>query len=96
MKICTVNVPNNFIEIMKRLIHTEDNPEGLYASRSELIRYALKEYIKAYLGGEEIRELLLEKVKRPKDGWIQVPRIKKNDKGEEEVIYTQHRVIREA
>jgi len=41
MKICTVNLPEPFIAAMERII----SEYGLYPSRSELIRVALREFI---------------------------------------------------
>jgi len=41
MKIVTVNVPESYIEAIKKLI----GREGLYPSRSELIRCAVREFL---------------------------------------------------
>ncbi|HUW90645.1 MAG TPA: ribbon-helix-helix domain-containing protein [Candidatus Nanopelagicaceae bacterium] len=41
MKIVTVNVPENYIEAIKKLI----GRDGLYPSRSELIRCAVREFL---------------------------------------------------
>ena len=41
MKIVTVNVPESYIEAIKRLI----GENGLYPSRSELIRCAVREFL---------------------------------------------------
>jgi Arc/MetJ-type ribon-helix-helix transcriptional regulator len=41
MKIVTVNVPESYIEAIKKLI----GRDGLYPSRSELIRCAVREFL---------------------------------------------------
>lgn len=41
MKICTVNIPESYIEAMRKL--TGEN--GLYPSRSELIRCAVRQFL---------------------------------------------------
>lgn len=41
MKICTVNLPEPFISAMKKLVLEY----GLYPSRSELIRVAVREFL---------------------------------------------------
>jgi len=41
MKICTVNVPESYVEAIKKLV----GEEGLYPSRSELIRCAVRDFL---------------------------------------------------
>ncbi len=41
MKIVTVNIPESFIDIIKKLV----GEHGLYPSRSELIRVAVREFL---------------------------------------------------
>ena len=41
IKICTVNVPESYIEAIKKLV----GQDGLYPSRSELIRCAVREFL---------------------------------------------------
>lgn len=41
LKIVTVNVPESYIETIKKLV----GPDGLYPSRSELIRVAVREFL---------------------------------------------------
>ena len=41
MKICTVNVPESYIEAINKLI----GPDGLYPSRSELIRNVVRSFL---------------------------------------------------
>ena len=42
MKICTINVPESYIEAINKLIGADN---GLYPSRSELIRVAVREFL---------------------------------------------------
>ena len=41
MKICTINIPESYIEHIKKLV----GEDGLYPSRSELIRVACREFL---------------------------------------------------
>ncbi|MEJ2278725.1 MAG: type II toxin-antitoxin system ParD family antitoxin [Candidatus Lokiarchaeota archaeon] len=41
MKICTVNLPENYITAMEKLV----GDKGLYPSRSELIRCAVRDFL---------------------------------------------------
>lgn len=45
MKIVTVNVPESYIDLMSKLV----GPDRLYFSRSELIRAAVRDFIKKEL-----------------------------------------------
>ncbi len=42
MKIVTVNIPEAYLPVIERLT---DPDEGLYPSRSELIRFAVRDYL---------------------------------------------------
>ena len=77
MKIVTVNVPESYIEAIKKLV----GRDGLYPSRSELIRCATREFL--------IKELkLAENMKKYPDikieddfddkNFVRVPMVKKD------------------
>lgn len=45
MKIVTVNIPEAYLEAINRLLDNKEHPGGLYPSRSELIRVAVREFL---------------------------------------------------
>jgi len=82
MKIVTVNVPESYIEAIKKLV----GRDGLYPSRSELIRVAVREFL--------LKELKLaenmakyEKVEIIEDfdeeNFVRVPIESKDENGDE-------------
>jgi Arc/MetJ-type ribon-helix-helix transcriptional regulator len=86
MKIVTINVPQSYVNAMKKL--TGEN--GFYPSRSELIRVAVREFLIGELNwAKELSESIVKLDKdedednKDKDNYIQVP-IRKRRKGEKE------------
>ena len=82
MKIVTVNIPESYLESIKRLI----GANGLYPSRSELIRCAVREFlIKELRRANEIikyKEVNIEKI--DDKNFVRVP-IEKIDENNEPV-----------
>jgi len=82
MKIVTVNIPESYLESIKRLI----GENGLYPSRSELIRCAVREFlIKELRRANEIikyKEVSIEKI--DDKNFVRVP-IEKIDENNEPV-----------
>ena len=82
MKIVTVNIPESYLESIKRLI----GENGLYPSRSELIRCAVREFlIKELRRANEIikyKEVSIEKI--DDKNFVRVP-IEKMDENNEPV-----------
>ena len=82
LKIVTVNVPESYIESIKRLI----GENGLYPSRSELIRVAVREFlIKELRSANEMikyKEVQVEKL--DDKNFVRVP-IEKMDENNEPV-----------
>lgn len=92
LKIVTVNVPESYIEAIKKLI----GADGLYPSRSELIRVAVREFI--------IRELKmaknLMKDEEPEDddfdeeNFVRVPIERENEDGEQIQKFKTYKIIK--
>ncbi|MHA2180163.1 MAG: ribbon-helix-helix domain-containing protein [Promethearchaeota archaeon] len=82
MKIVTVNIPESYLESIKRLIG--DN--GLYPSRSELIRCAVREFLIKELrrATELIKYKEVEIEKLDDKNFVRVP-IEKMDENNEPV-----------
>ncbi len=82
MKIVTVNIPETYLESIKRLI----GEDGLYPSRSELIRCAVRDFlIKELKRANEIikyKEVEVEKI--DDKNYVRVP-IEKMDENNEPV-----------
>ena len=92
MKIVTVNIPESYLESIKKLV----GDDGLYPSRSELIRVAVREFL--------IRELKMannmakykeEKVEEIDDeNYVRVPVERLNEKDEPIREFKTYKVIR--
>lgn len=92
IKIVTVNIPESYIEAIEKLVGNE----GLYPSRSELIRVAVREFL--------IRELKMannmakykeEKVEEIDDeNYVRVPVERLNEKDEPIREFKTYKVIR--
>ena len=79
MKIVTVNVPESYIEAIERLIGND----GLYPSRSELIRCAVREFLlKELKMAKKFQQYTQEKtMDHPNDkNYVHIP-IEKPDNG---------------
>ncbi len=92
MKIVTVNVPESYIEAIKKLI----GQDGLYPSRSELIRCAVREFL--------IKELkLANSMAKYKDveiedfddeNFVRVPTESVNEKSEPIREFKQYKILK--
>ena len=82
LKIVTVNVPESYLESIKRLI----GENGLYPSRSELIRVAVREFLIKELrrANEMIKYKEVEVEKLDDKNFVRVP-IEKMDENNEPV-----------
>jgi len=82
MKIVTVNIPETYLESIKRLI----GEDGLYPSRSELIRCAVRDFLIKELkrANEIIRYKEVEVEKIDDKNYVRVP-IEKMDENNEPV-----------
>ncbi len=82
LKIVTVNVPESYIESIKRLI----GENGLYPSRSELIRVAVREFLIKELrrANEMIKYKEVQVEKLDDKNFVRVP-IEKMDENNEPV-----------
>lgn len=87
MKIVTVNIPEAYLDVIKKLVCNDDNPDGLYPSRSELIRCAVREFlIKEIDRADEIlkyQEVRTKEASVPIDkNLVRVPYEKLDENGE--------------
>ncbi len=82
MKIVTVNIPESYLESIERLI----GENGLYPSRSELIRCAVREFLIKELrrANEMIKYKEVEIEKLDDKNFVRVP-IEKRDENNEPV-----------
>ena len=82
LKIVTVNIPESYLESIERLI----GENGLYPSRSELIRVAVREFLIKELrrANEMIKFKEIEVEKLDDKNFVRVP-IEKMDKNNEPV-----------
>jgi len=82
LKIVTVNVPESYLESIKRLI----GENGLYPSRSELIRVAVREFLIKELrrANETIKYKEVQVEKLDEKNFVRVP-IEKMDENNEPV-----------
>jgi len=92
MKIVTVNIPESYITAIKKLV----GENGLYPSRSELIRVAVREFL--------IRELKMAKnimnYEAPEgdeldeENFVRVPIENKDDQGETYREFKTYKIIK--
>lgn len=89
MKIVTINCPESYLEAIKKLV----GKKGLYPSRSELIREAVKHFL--------LREL--KKVKNRRDyveydldekQFVRVPIERKNENGDKVQEFKTYKILK--
>jgi len=82
LKIVTVNIPESYLESIKRLI----GENGLYPSRSELIRVAVREFLikELRMANEMIKYKEVEVEKLDEKNFVRVP-VEKMDENNEPV-----------
>lgn len=92
MKIVTVNIPETYIESIERLV----GDGGLYPSRSELIRCAVREFlIKELKRADDMLKNMPPKFPEldPKK-FVRVPNIKKDENGDPIKEFRTYKIIR--
>ena len=102
MKIVTVNVPQSYLEAIERLLDnkTHDN-NGLYPSRSELIRVAVREFlIREIKRTTEMtklkdtpKELQIKFVDDEKN-FVHIPKDSVNEKGEPVREFKTYKIVK--
>lgn len=96
MKIVTINVPESYITAIKEL--TGEN--GLYPSRSELIRCAVREFLLKEL--DLARSMEKYNLQEPEienfddKNFVRIPIEKTNDKNEKIMELKTYKILREA
>lgn len=99
MQIVTVNIPESYIEAMKDLLDNRDFSGGLYPSKSELIRVAVRDFLikelkktnHSLLGTLEEKE---EKEKNQDPNFIMVPIMKEKENGEHIIEFKEYKVLK--
>ena len=92
MKICTINVPESFVEDMEKLV----GEDGLYPSRSELIRCAVREFLLRKL---ELARKLLEQEEPQLENfddknYVRVPIENKDDDDEPSLSFKTYKILK--
>ena len=92
MKIVTVNVPESYIEIMAKLV----GANGLYPSRSELIRCAVRQFLLKEL--ENAKNLVKYNDSEPEEfddkNFVQVPSKRIASNGETVREFKTYKIIK--
>lgn len=92
IKICTINVPEFFIEGMEKLV----GEDGLYPSRSEFIRAATREFLIKKL---QLVKTLQEQEKEPEEefddkNYVRIPVENKDDEGAPSLTFKTYKIIK--
>lgn len=92
MKIVTVNIPESYLESIKRLI----GENGLYPSRSELIRVAVREFLikELRMANEMIKYKEVEVEKLDDKNFVRVPIEKMNENNEPVREFKTYKIVK--
>ena len=92
MKIVTVNIPNSYVDAIKKLI----GQGGLYPSRSELVRVATREFLlkELKLANNMAKYSEVEIEDFEDENFVRVPIETKNDKSEPIREFTTYKILR--
>jgi len=91
LKIVTVNIPESYLESIKRLI----GEDGLYTSRSELIRCAVRDFlIKELKNAEEILKYQKVKTEEIDDkNFVRVPKENRDENNEPVREFKTYKIV---
>ena len=92
MKIITVNIPESYLESVKKLV----GEGGLYPSRSELIRVAVREFLIKELkrANEMIKYKDVEVEEFDEEKLVRVPIDKINENGDPVIEFKTYKIIK--
>lgn len=96
MKIVTVNVPESYIKTIKKLV----GENGLYPSRSELIRCAVRDFLLKEL--KLARNMAKYNVNEPEveafdeKNFVRIPIESKDDNDEPLTVFKTYKILRKA
>ncbi|MHA1194528.1 MAG: ribbon-helix-helix domain-containing protein [Promethearchaeota archaeon] len=92
MKIVTVNVPENYIEAINKLV----GEKGIYPSRSELIRCAVRDFLmkelKQAVEISNVNENHIEKLDEEK--YVRIPYDIVNENSEPIRLFKTYKIVR--
>ncbi|MHA1292568.1 MAG: ribbon-helix-helix domain-containing protein [Promethearchaeota archaeon] len=92
MKIVTVNIPESYIEAIEKLI----GENGLYPSRSELIRCAVREFLlkELKMAKNIVKYTEPEEESLDEKNFVRVPIEKKDDNNEPVREFKTYKILR--
>ena len=92
MKIVTVNVPESYIEAIKKLV----GRDGLYPSRSELIRVAVREFLlkELRLAESMTKYEEVETEDFDEENFVRVPTEAKDENGDKIRTFATYKIIK--
>lgn len=91
MKIVTVNVPESYLDSIEKLI----GEEGLYPSRSELIRVAVREFLLKEI--EIAKKIQLQTIPEPDlddPTLVRIPSRTRDENNEPKIEFKTYKVLR--
>ena len=97
MKIVTVNIPESYLESIKNLLDSKAHPGGIYPSRSELIRVAVREFLIKELRRAKDLIKYVEPAKEPEldpKKFVQVPSQKIDVNGDEYKEFKTYKIVK--
>jgi len=95
MKIVTVNIPESYLEDINKLLDNKENRNGgMYPSRSELIRVAVRDFLKKEI--ERAKEIILvpEREKLDPKKFVNVPHITEDENGESIKVFRTYKIVK--
>jgi len=91
MKICTINVPESFVKEMEKLV----GEDGLYPSRSELIRCAVREFLKKKIElADTIKAQEREFEDFDEENYVRIPVEKRDNNGDSQSLFKTYKILK--
>lgn len=92
IKIVTVNIPESYLESIRRLV----GENGLYPSRSELIRVAVREFLIKELkrANEMIKHKEVEVEEIDDKNYVRVPNEKIDENGDPIIEFKTYKIVK--
>jgi len=95
MKIVTVNVPESYLEAINKLLDNKANRNGgMYPSRSELIRVAVRDFLKKEIKRAEEFILVPEREKLDPKKFVNVPHITEDENGDPVKEFITYKIVK--
>ena len=95
MKIVTVNIPESYLESINKLLDNKAHPNGgMYPSRSELIRVAVREFLIKELRRAKELMVVPETVELDPKKFVNVPHITEDENGDPIKEFTTYKIVK--